>query len=69
MTPVGKSIIIRHANGWASYYTHLTTLDVQRGQRVVAGDPLGTIGASPLHTVTKRRLMSATASLRLPACR
>ncbi|MCW5801768.1 MAG: M23 family metallopeptidase [Deltaproteobacteria bacterium] len=47
-TPVGHSVIVRHANGWATYYTHLATLEVQKGQSVVAGQSLGTIGASPL---------------------
>jgi hypothetical protein len=47
-TPVGNSVIVRHPNGWATYYTHLATLEVRKGQSIVAGQTLGTIGASPL---------------------
>ena len=46
-TPVGNTVIIRHANGWATYYTHLATLAVRPGVHVTAGEPIGTIGASP----------------------
>lgn len=46
-TPVGHTVIIQHPNGWATYYTHLTTLAVTKGQQVTAGQTLGTIGASP----------------------
>lgn len=47
MTGMGHSVIIQHAAGWATYYTHLATLAVKRGDVVRAGQPLGTIGASP----------------------
>ncbi len=46
-TPVGNTVIIRHPNGWATYYTHLATLAVRPGVHVPAGEPIGTIGASP----------------------
>ena len=46
-TPVGNTIIVRHPNGWATYYTHLATLAVSKGASVVAGQPIGTIGGSP----------------------
>jgi hypothetical protein len=46
-TPVGNSVIVRHPNGWATYYTHLATLAVSKGASVVAGQPIGTIGGSP----------------------
>lgn len=46
-TPMGYSVIIQHPIGWATYYTHLTTLAVKRGETVRAGQPLGTIGAAP----------------------
>ncbi len=46
-TPVGNTVIIRHPNGWATYYTHLATLAVLPGAQVTAGEPNGTIGASP----------------------
>jgi hypothetical protein len=47
MTPVGNTVIVKHPNGWATYYTHLASLAVKRGEAVVARQPLGTIGASP----------------------
>lgn len=47
ITPVGNTVIVRHPNGWATYYTHLATLAVRRGDVVVGGQMLGTIGASP----------------------
>lgn len=46
-TPVGHTVIIQHPSGWATYYTHLSSLTVARGEHVVAGKALGTIGASP----------------------
>ena len=47
MTGMGYSVIIQHPIGWATYYTHLSALAVKRGDVVRAGQPLGTIGASP----------------------
>lgn len=47
MTPKGYSVIVRHLNGWATYYTHLATLAVERDAWIRAGQTLGTIGASP----------------------
>lgn len=46
-TPVGNTVIVHHANGWATYYTHLSSLSVARGESVVAGQPIGIIGGSP----------------------
>jgi hypothetical protein len=46
-TPVGHTVIIQHPNGWTTYYTHLTTLVVAKGQQVTAGQMLGAIGANP----------------------
>ena len=47
MTGMGNSVIIQHPIGWATYYTHLASLAVKRGDAVRSGQPLGTIGASP----------------------
>ena len=47
MTGMGGSVIVQHPSGWATYYTHLGTLAVKRGDIVRGGQPLGTIGASP----------------------
>jgi len=55
-TPVGKTVIVRHPNGWATYYTHLTALAVHAQTSVRAGDTLGTIGASPTDPAHLRHL-------------
>ena len=47
MTPQGFSVIVQHPSGWGTYYTHLASLAVAKGDAVVAGQPLGAIGASP----------------------
>ncbi len=47
LTPVGNTVIVQHANGWTTYYTHLATVAVSKGQAVTAGEALGTVGASP----------------------
>ena len=46
-TPQGFSVIVQHPSGWATYYTHLASLAVAKGDAVAGGQPLGTIGASP----------------------
>ena len=46
-TPVGFTVVIRHPTGWATYYTHMTSLAVSKGDNVVAGQPLGIIGGNP----------------------
>ena len=61
MTPVGNTVIVRHANGWATYYTHLATLAVRKGAVVDAGETLGTIGASPKDSAHLRHLLCAAA--------
>jgi murein DD-endopeptidase MepM/ murein hydrolase activator NlpD len=53
-TPRGWSVIIDHADGASTYYTHLEALSVTRtssskgAQRVIAGQPLGVVGFDPL---------------------
>ena len=46
-TPQGFSVIVQHPSGWATYYTHLASLAVAKGDAVAAGQLLGAIGASP----------------------
>ncbi|KAB2892943.1 MAG: M23 family metallopeptidase [Kofleriaceae bacterium] len=53
-TPQGFTVQVHHAEGWTTYYTHLSRLLVAVGDRVAAGQPLGIIGGSPLD---RRRLM------------
>jgi len=38
------SVVLQHANGWVSYYTHLEQLSIGADQTVVAGQPIGVIG-------------------------
>jgi murein DD-endopeptidase MepM/ murein hydrolase activator NlpD len=48
-TPRGWTVVIDHApRGFATYYTHLSSLLVTAKQPVNAGTPLGIIGADPL---------------------
>lgn len=47
--PYGQAVVIRHDFGYQGYrlytvYGHLDRVDVQRGQRVQTGDPLGLVG-------------------------
>lgn len=55
-TPTGNTVIVSHGNGWNTYYTHLATLAVRVGERVVVGATLGTIGASPQDAERLRHL-------------
>ncbi len=50
----GFTVQIGHPAGWTTYYTHLSSLAVERGQAVVAGQPIGIIGHDPMD---RRRLM------------
>jgi hypothetical protein len=53
-TPIGFSVVIDHGKPFATYYTHLERMFVaptaprEGRQRVVAGQPIGIIGYSPL---------------------
>jgi murein DD-endopeptidase MepM/ murein hydrolase activator NlpD len=48
-TPRGGSVVIDHSpRKLATYYTHLSSLRVAKGQQVSAGEPLGIIGGDPL---------------------
>ena len=46
MSGFGNVIWIDHTNGLTSIYAHLSVIDVQAGQRVDAGAPIGASGAS-----------------------
>jgi hypothetical protein len=51
----GYSVVVRHADGWVTYYTHLSALFVPEtngwtlggGPTVTAGQPLGVVGYDP----------------------
>lgn len=55
-TPVGFTVIIRHPTGWATYYTHMTSLAVSTGDSVTAGQAVGIIGGSPADSAHLKHL-------------
>ncbi len=42
----GKTVMIDHGHGLASVYAHLSDIAVRPGQRVAAGERIGSVGAS-----------------------
>ncbi|MCF2860468.1 M23/M56 family metallopeptidase [Pseudoalteromonas sp. SMS1] len=40
----GKVVLLQHNNGYQSLYAHLDSIDVEKGQAVQGGAPLGTLG-------------------------
>ena len=56
-THVGFSVVIRHPQrGWATYYTHLSSLSVSQGDPVNAGQPIGIIGGNPADPLPLKHL-------------
>jgi murein DD-endopeptidase MepM/ murein hydrolase activator NlpD len=46
----GLLVKIRHPNGYATSYAHLSGIDVKRGQQVSQGEQIGRVGATGLAT-------------------
>jgi murein DD-endopeptidase MepM/ murein hydrolase activator NlpD len=46
----GRTVSVRHASGYESYYLHLSSISVRRGQHVSQGQLLGRVGQSGLAT-------------------
>lgn len=46
----GKLVVVRHTNGYTSYYGHLSKILVRGGQRVSQNDLVGLVGATGLAT-------------------
>lgn len=44
----GKQVIIRHANGYVTYYGHLSKINVKTGNRVAQGQMIGRVGSTGL---------------------
>jgi len=42
----GRTVIVQHADGIATLYAHLRSIDVSKGQSVEPGTQLGTVGQS-----------------------
>lgn len=42
----GETVTVAHGNGRLTLYAHLSRIDVKRGERIVQGQPLGTVGAT-----------------------
>ena len=42
----GNTILVDHGQGYVTMYCHLNEIDVEKGQEVVAGAPLGAVGAT-----------------------
>jgi len=42
----GNVVMVEHGDGWRSLYAHCDSMDVEPGQRVKAGEQLGTVGSS-----------------------
>ena len=46
----GRTVRLRHVNGYETLYMHLSSIAVRAGQRVAQGDPIGRVGSSGLAT-------------------
>jgi murein DD-endopeptidase MepM/ murein hydrolase activator NlpD len=46
----GRTVKVRHANGYETLYGHLSRIDVRRGQRVAQGARVGAVGATGVAT-------------------
>jgi murein DD-endopeptidase MepM/ murein hydrolase activator NlpD len=46
----GRTVRVRHTNGYESEYLHLSAIGVRQGQRVAQGDVIGKVGATGLAT-------------------
>lgn len=46
----GRLVIVKHSNGYRTWYGHLSAINVQPGQRVRAGQVVGKVGSTGLST-------------------
>lgn len=42
----GYTVIVRHLDGWSTFYAHASTVSVRTDQRVAAGQVIGRVGAT-----------------------
>lgn len=59
-TARGRSVVIDHGAPWATFYQHLASVKVVKGQLVRAGEEIGTMGADPTDAQGLRHLHFAT---------
>lgn len=55
-TPRGIAIVVRHPDGWSTFYQHLATLRVARGEDIETGQILGEVGGDPTQRPALRHL-------------
>lgn len=46
--PRGWTVVIDHGKPYATFYTHMSSVNVAKGQRIAAGGKIGVVGADPL---------------------
>ena len=46
-TARGQNVVLDHGAPFATFYQHLETVSISKGQRVEAGQQIGTMGADP----------------------
>jgi len=54
--PRGHAVTVKHADGWTSFYQHMTGLLVAVGDTVAAGEVLGELGGDPTQKPALRHL-------------
>ncbi|HEU4965003.1 MAG TPA: peptidoglycan DD-metalloendopeptidase family protein [Bacilli bacterium] len=45
-TSYGRYVVIDHGGGWKTYYAHLSSFAVSKGQWIAKGDKVGNVGSS-----------------------
>lgn len=48
----GNLVKVDHGNGWYTYYAHLHTMAVRRGETVLQGQPIGSVGNTSYRNIT-----------------
>jgi murein DD-endopeptidase MepM/ murein hydrolase activator NlpD len=58
--PRGIAVVIDHGKPWSTFYQHLETVSVKKGELVPVGAVIGTMGVSSLDAARVRHLHFAT---------
>lgn len=59
-SPRGIEVVLDHGPPWATYYQHLSAVQVAKGDKVAAGQRIGTMGFDPTDPEGLRHLHFAT---------